>query len=132
MTNVFNCRIYYSMIGEHFNIYDRNTDPNLAQTIATVNIHANKYELVPAGYDMDEEAQYEYITSIEIPNEVKGGPFFSNDTQCIIVNGKNQILRLCGKYRFGIKMYRSLNDPTLFSIIFKDKEFNGEPEWVSF
>jgi hypothetical protein len=120
------------MIGEHFNIYDRNTDPNLAQANAMVNIHVNKYELVPAGYDMDEEIQYECVTSMEIPHDIKGGPFFSNDTQCIIVNGKNQILRLCGKYRFGIKMYRSLNDPALFSVIFKDKEFNGKPEWVSF
>jgi hypothetical protein len=135
MSNTFNCSVYYSMIGEHFNIYDRNTDPNLAQTNAIVNIHSNKYELVPepaAGYIMDEEPQYEYITSLEIPHDIKGGPFFSNDTQCIIINGKNQILRLNGKYRLGIKMYRSLNDPSMFSIFFKDKEFNGKPEWISF
>jgi hypothetical protein len=120
------------MIGEHFNIYDRNTDSNLAQANATVNIHSNKYELASAGYIMDDEPQYEHIISMEIPHDVKGGPFFSNDTQCIIINGRNQILRLNGKYRFGIKMYRSLNDPSMFSIIFKDKEFNGKPEWISF
>jgi hypothetical protein len=120
------------MIGEHFNIYDRNTDSNLAQAIATVNIHSNKYELAHAGYDIDEEAQYEYLTSLEIPHDIKGGAFFSNDTQCIIINGKNQILKLNGKYRFDIKMYRSLHDPTLFSIIFKNKEFNSKPEWISF
>jgi hypothetical protein len=132
MTNIFDCRIYYSMIGEHFNIYDRNMDPNLVQANAIVNIHSNKYELAPAGYTLDEEPVYEYITSIEIPHDIKGGPFFSNDTQCIIVNGKNQILRLNRKYRFDVKMYRNLNDPTLFSIIFKDKEFYGNPEWISF
>ena len=133
MTNIFNCRIYYSMIGEHFNIYDRNTDSNLAQANATVNIHSNTYELVQAGgYGIDDEPQYDYSTSLEIPHDIKGGPFFSNDTQCIIINGKNQILKLNGKYRFGIKMYRSLHDPTLFSIIFKNKEFNSKPEWISF
>lgn len=132
MTNLFDCSIYYSMIGEHFNIYDRNTDPNLFQTNAIVKIHSNKYELVPSGYAADEEPAYEVITSLEISHSIKGGPFFSNDTQCIIVNGKNQILRLNNKYRFAVKMYRDLNDPALFSILFKDKEFTGEAEWISF
>jgi hypothetical protein len=120
------------MIGEHFNIYERNTDPNLVQAHALINIHSEKYELVPEGYHADEEPQYEHITSIEVTQEVKGGPFYSNCTQCIIVNGKNQILRLGGKYRFDVNMYRSLNDPTMFSIIFKDKEIYDRPEWISF
>lgn len=133
MTNIMDCRIYYSMIGEHFNIYERNTDPNLVQTNAIIHLHAEKFELVPHGYhDEEEEPQYEHVTRIDVTHDVKGGPFFSNETECIIVNGKNQILKLGGKYRFGVKMYRSLNDPSLFSMIFKDKEINDRPEWISF
>lgn len=119
------------MIGEHFNIYERHTDPNLVTAYATVNIHAHKYELAPAGNHEEEQPQYEHVTSLTIPHDIKGGAFFANDTQCIIVNGRNQILKLGGKYRFQIKMYRSLNDPSLFSVIFKDKEIYDKPEWVS-
>lgn len=132
MTHIFDCRIYYSMIGERFNIYDRHTDPNLVIANAIVNIYSNKYELVPAGHEVEEEQVYEQVTRLEIPHDIKGGPFFSNDTQCIIVNGKDQILKLGGKYRFDVKMYRNLNDPALFSIVFKDREIYDSPEWISF
>lgn len=132
MTNTMDCKIYYSMIGEHFNIYERNTDPNLVQTHAIINIHSEKYELVPHGYHDEEDIEFEHVTRIDFTHDVKGGPFFSNDTKCIIVNGKNQILKLGGKYRFDVKMYRNLNDPGMFSIIFKDKEINDQPEWISF
>jgi len=132
MTNTIDCRIYYSMIGEHFNIYDRNTDPNLVQTRAIIHIHSEKFELVPHGYHDDFEPEFEHVTRMEIPHDVKGGAFFTSDTQCIIVNGKNQILKLGGRYRFDVKMYRNLNDPGMFSILFKDKEITDEPKWISF
>lgn len=129
MNYLLDCTVYYSMIGEKFHIYDRNSDPNLFKTKALLNIQALK--AVPAGFeDMPEEE--EYITRLQIPHEVKGGAFFSSDTQCIIVNGKNQILKLGGRYRLDVNMYRSLNDPELFSIIFKEKTFHCRQEWISF
>lgn len=130
MNYLLDCSVYYSMIGEHFNIYDRNTDPNIFRTNALIHINAQK--AVPAGYDEDEEAEEEIVTGLYIPHEVKGGPFFSSDTQCIIVNGKNQILKLGGRYRLDVQMYRSLNEPDLFSIIFKDKQPYCRQQWISF
>lgn len=120
MNYSMDCTIYYSMIGERFNIYDRNDDPNIFRTKALVNISAEK--------DLPGK---EFVTEMKIPHEVQGGAFFSSDTQCIIVNGKNQILKLGGKYRLDVNMYRSLNDPGLFSIIFKEKSPGCPQEWVS-
>ncbi|HEU4610308.1 MAG TPA: hypothetical protein VFS31_19445 [Chitinophagaceae bacterium] len=132
MTQLLNCTLYYSVIGERFKIYDRNTDPNVVRTSAMIHLHAQTHELVPTGNDVPEDSLFEHLTRMVIPNEVRGGSFYASDTQCIIVNGRNQILKLGGKYRFDIKMYRNLNDPTLFSVFFKEKEFHAAPEWISF
>lgn len=133
MTQLMDCTLYYSSIGESFNIYERNTDANLVRTEAQVHLSVDQYAYMPVG-DTDESASSahrEEVTRLMIPHGVKGGSFFSSDTQCIIVNGKNQILRLGGKYRFPIRMYRDLHDPNLFSVIFKNNEFNEAPCWVS-
>ncbi|WP_118973013.1 hypothetical protein [Taibaiella koreensis] len=135
MTQLLHCTLYYSTIGESFNIYERNTDPNLVRTQALVHFGVNKYACVPAmgGTDTDIDPHYEEVTRLMIPHGVKGGgPFYSSDTLCIIVNGKNQILKLGGQYRFGIRMYRDLDNPEQFSVIFKDNEFTAPPHWVSF
>lgn len=133
MTQLMDCTLYYSTIGESFNIYERNTDANLVRTQAEVHLSVDKYACMPAGLEESAPAAHlEEVTRLLIPHGVKGGPFFSSDTQCIIVNGKNQILRLGGKYRFDIRMYRDLHDPNLFSVIFKNNEFNESPCWVSF
>ncbi len=133
MTQLLNCTLYYSMVGERFNIYDRNTDPNLVKTNAQIKIFTEKYELVPAGIQItDEELFQEELTRLQVMEEVQGGSFYTCETQCIIVNGKNQILKLGHKYRLDVKLYRSHKGPGLFSVIFKDKEFNTHPEWISF
>jgi len=133
MTQLMDCTLYYSTIGESFNIYERNTDPNLVKTRALIHFSTSKYACAPAGVEEPDIApQFEEVTRLLIPHEVKGGSFFTSDTQCIIINGKNQILKLGGKYRFGIRMYRNPNDPNLFSVIFKDNEFMAAPNWVSF
>ena len=133
MKALMDCNIYYSMIGERFNIFERNTDPNIWLTKARINIHANEPALAD---DMDdylqEEAEDEASVSLEIPDEVEGGPFFASDTQCIIVNGKNQILKLGGDYRFDVKMFRSLDNPSRFTMLFRNKEIKARPVWVSF
>lgn len=132
MTQLLDCTLYYSMVGEHFNIYDRNTDPNLVKTQALIEIFSEKNELVPIGAHAQEDwPVQEELTRINVLHEVRGGPFYTCETQCIIVNGKNQILKLGGQYRLDVKMYRSLSDPDFFSIIFKDREFSSCPTWVS-
>lgn len=124
------CKVYYSMIGERFNIYERNSDINVWSSKATVQLAIQKMQMAMAG-GFEEEEEYDHFTSISIPQEIKGGPFFAADTQCIIVNGRNQILKLGGQYRFNIKMYRNLDDATLFTMLFRDKTINDQPQWVS-
>ena len=127
------CKIYYSMIGERFNIFERHTDANIWSSKAIVQVQTSKLPLALAHYDgAEEEEEYEHRTNIAVMHEIKGGPYFASDTQCIIVNGKNQILKLGGKYRFDVKMYRNLDDALRFTVLFKEKDINDLPQWVSF
>lgn len=137
---MIDCSIYYSMIGIPFHIFERNTDENIWLSKAWVQLHyksAPRLEAQPAGIhnSIDSygvcEAEQPGI-SLEIPHEIRGGPFFTSETQCIIVNGKNQILKLGNEYRFQIRMYRSLAHPEMFNIRFTKKHFAVEPLWISF
>ena len=130
MTHTLDCKIYYSMIGEPFKIYERNTDVNVWATKAIIKMNLLQMELATVGYG-SEEPEYETLTDIEFTHDVKGGPYFSSDTQVVIVNGKNQILKLDGKYRFDVKMYRNLDNPKQFCMIMKNKKFTSEPQWIS-
>jgi len=118
------------MIGDSFKIYERNTDVNVWATKAIIKMNLLKMELATIGYE-SEEPEYETLTDIEFTHDIKGGPYFSSETQIVIVNGKNQILKLDGKYRFDVKMYRNLDNPNQFSIIMKNKKFTAEPQWIS-
>jgi hypothetical protein len=137
---MMDCSIYYSMIGTPFFIFERNTDENIWLSKAWVQLHFHSVpslEAQPAGlynsidsYDLCESEKNGI--SLEIPHEILGGPFFSSETQCIIVNGKNQILKLGNEYRFQIRMYRSLAHPEMFNVRFTKKYFAAEPLWISF
>src|SRR5690606_30528257 len=95
-----------------FKICDRYTDENVtrASTWIDINTAVHSPALVFSGdYGITEQAMV--ITTLSAPNEIPGGSFFIHETHCIIVNGKNQILRLGGQYRFPINLYRSFDDP---------------------
>ena len=96
MTHTLDCKIYYSMIGDSFKIYERNTDVNVWATKAIIKMNLLKMELATIGFE-SEEPEYETLTDIEFTHDIKGGPYFSSETQIVIVNGKNQILKLDGK-----------------------------------
>lgn len=133
MTQILGCTLYYSMTGERFNIYDRHTDPNLTRTRAWIEFLSAEGNGVPSpDIAAGTFPQVGTFTRLQVLNTVEGGPFYTCDTECIIVNGKNQLLKLGHHYRLGINLYRDRYDPAQFSVIFKNRIFDAVPEWVSF
>lgn len=132
MTSNMNCSIFYSVNGMPFKICDRYNNENVyrAYTMVYINTGVTAPLLSIAGDDSHEEVTA--ATSLSIPNEIMAGPFFIHETHCIIVNGKNQILRLGDNYRFPINLYRSFDDPSKLRVFFCEKENKHTPTWVSF
>lgn len=129
MTQILGCTLYYSMTGERFNIYDRHTDPNLTRTRAWIEFLSAEGSGAASPGNVPQLGTF---TSLQVLNTVRGGPFYTCDTECIIVNGKNQLLKLGLHYRLGINLYRDLYHPAQFSVIFKNRIFDAAPEWISF
>lgn len=127
MLTTQNCKMYYSISGLPFSISDRKTAEDIYMAPVTLSIDTYKAE--EESEDGDTQLLL-YRTSIAVPHPIKSGDFFSSDTQCFFINGKNQVLKLGGKYRFRIALYRLLDDPSKLRVVFEGKDWEGEPVWV--
>lgn len=127
MLTTQNCKMYYSISGLPFSISDRKTAEDIYMAPVSLNIDTAKTE----HEEGDSDTQLLLCrTSLAIAHPITAGEFFSSDTQCFFINGKNQILKLGGKYKFRIAMYRLLDDPSKLRVIFDGKNWEGEPVWV--
>lgn len=125
MLTTLNCSMYYSISGNPFLISDRKTAEDIYRTPVILSIDTDKRV-----QDDQEMLLADYRTSLTLPHPIKSGEFFASDTQCFFINGKNQILKLGGGYRFRVAMYRLLDDPSRLRVIFENKEWTGTPLWV--
>lgn len=127
MLTTQNCKMYYSISGDTFSISDRKTAEDIGMAPVTLSIDTYKTE---AEHEDGDTQLLLYRTSLAVPHPIKSGDFFSSDTQCFFINGKNQVLKLGGKYKFRIALYRLQEDPSKLRVIFSGKDWEGEPVWV--
>lgn len=127
MLTTHNCKMYYSISGNPFSISDRKTAEDINVTPVTLGIDTYKAEEEGEGGTAQLLLQR---TSLSVPHPIPVGDFFSSETQCFFINGKNQILKLGGKYKFRIALYRLLDDPSKLKVVFDGKDWEGEPSWI--
>ncbi len=130
MLTTQNCKMYYSISGNTFSISDRKTAEDICMAPVTLNIDTYKTESEQEGLEGGDTQLLLYRTSLAVPHPIKSGDFFSSDTQCFFINGKNQVLKLAGKYKFRIALYRLQEDPSKLRVIFSAKDWEGTPVWV--
>lgn len=127
MLTTHNCKMYYSISGNPFSISDRKTAEDIYMAPVTLGISTYKSEEEGDGGTAQLLLQR---TSLSVAHPIESGDFFSSDTQCFFINGKNQILKLGGKYKFRVALYRLLDDPSKLKVVFDGKDWEGEPLWI--
>jgi len=130
MVTRLTCSFFYSITGDEFNICDRYINKNVARTSAQLLLQIPVMQ--PAFADEYIEDHFNQESArLSIEHEIPAGNFFISETHCILINGKNQVLRIGDRYRFNINLYRSLDNPSMLRVFFTDKHFDKEPVWIS-
>jgi len=129
MTTKLTCGFFYSVTGEPFSICDRYTNENVVRTNAQLLLQTPVMQ--PAFADDYFEDHYNQESAkLSIEHEIPAGNFFISETHGILINGKNQILRIGDQYRFNVNLYRSFENPSMLRVFFTDKHFDKEPIWI--
>lgn len=115
MTIEVNCKLYYSVSGERFEL-DNQHPEQIEHAPAKLNI-----------YTREVDARYE----LSVPLPIKKGRFFNSECYCAFVNEKEEILKIGDDTQFKIMMVRDGYDHERLHVKFETTEHEGAIGWVS-